>query len=229
MKKLAFTLAEVLITLGIIGVVAGMTIPTLSYNYKEKQNSVKLQHTYSTLKNAMATAIAENVNSGVKTVNNMTQMKKWYNTFITPYLNVLQTCYGAETGCWAEDTFYARGTKITKNPTGACGGNTISFVLSDGSFVCIDDYQGDLLDSTFGVENAVNELSIIFRIDINGNNKPNQYGKDIFIAIFNGNKIVPAGNNRSISEVNSNCSKNGDGYWCMQKAIDSGYKFPLYK
>ena len=32
----AFTLAEVLITLGIIGIVAVMTIPTIVQNYKEK-------------------------------------------------------------------------------------------------------------------------------------------------------------------------------------------------
>lgn len=36
-KLLAFTLAEVLITLGIIGVVAALTIPSLIAEYKEKQ------------------------------------------------------------------------------------------------------------------------------------------------------------------------------------------------
>lgn len=35
MKKIAFTLAEVLITLGIIGVVAAMTMPVLISNYRE--------------------------------------------------------------------------------------------------------------------------------------------------------------------------------------------------
>ena len=36
-KSLAFTLAEVLITLGIVGVVAAMTIPTLMHNYRAKE------------------------------------------------------------------------------------------------------------------------------------------------------------------------------------------------
>ena len=36
MKKYGFTLAEVLITLGIIGVVAAITIPTLVSNYKQR-------------------------------------------------------------------------------------------------------------------------------------------------------------------------------------------------
>ena len=43
--KLAFTLAEVLITLGIIGIVAAMTIPTLLAKYQEKQTVTKLKQT----------------------------------------------------------------------------------------------------------------------------------------------------------------------------------------
>ena len=42
-RRAAFTLAEVLITLGIIGVVAALTIPTLIANYKKKQAISKLQ------------------------------------------------------------------------------------------------------------------------------------------------------------------------------------------
>ena len=51
-ENCAFTLAEVLITLGIIGVVAAMTIPTLMANVKAHQYSVKFKKTVSTLSNA---------------------------------------------------------------------------------------------------------------------------------------------------------------------------------
>ena len=51
-EKCAFTLAEVLITLGIIGVVAAMTIPTLMANVKAHQYSAKFKKTVSTLSNA---------------------------------------------------------------------------------------------------------------------------------------------------------------------------------
>ncbi len=51
-EKCAFTLAEVLITLGIIGVVAAMTIPTLMANVKARQYSAKFKKTVSTLSNA---------------------------------------------------------------------------------------------------------------------------------------------------------------------------------
>ena len=47
-----FTLAEVLITLGIIGAVAAMTIPNLIQSYKEKEYTAKLKKFYSVMENA---------------------------------------------------------------------------------------------------------------------------------------------------------------------------------
>lgn len=57
--KIGFTLAEVLITLGIIGIVAAMTIPTVIAKHKEKQNVSKLKKVYSTLSQAMTSIIHE--------------------------------------------------------------------------------------------------------------------------------------------------------------------------
>ena len=63
-KKTAFTLAEVLITLGIIGVVAAMTIPTLMMNYQKQVWESKLKKTYSVATNACERMlIEENVSS----------------------------------------------------------------------------------------------------------------------------------------------------------------------
>ena len=56
----AFTLAEVLITLGIIGIVAAMTIPTLVAKYQEKVTVTRFKWVYSTLANAFTMAVAEN-------------------------------------------------------------------------------------------------------------------------------------------------------------------------
>ena len=52
-EKFAFTLAEVLITLGIIGIVSAMTIPTLINNYQKKVTVTRLQQTYSMLNQAL--------------------------------------------------------------------------------------------------------------------------------------------------------------------------------
>ena len=56
-RRAAFTLAEVLITLGIIGVVAAMTMPSLIANHREKQTVAQLKKVYSTLQQAYLMAI----------------------------------------------------------------------------------------------------------------------------------------------------------------------------
>lgn len=55
MKKefFAFTLAEVLITLGIIGVVAAMTLPTLINNNRDKELVTRVKKTYSSISKAL--------------------------------------------------------------------------------------------------------------------------------------------------------------------------------
>ena len=58
-KKAAFTLAEVLITLGIIGVVAALTLPSLIQNYHEKQRVTQLKKAYSVMQNAFLMAQEE--------------------------------------------------------------------------------------------------------------------------------------------------------------------------
>ena len=52
-KTSAFTLAETLITLVIIGVVAAMTLPGLTESYKRKENSVRLKKFYTTMEQAI--------------------------------------------------------------------------------------------------------------------------------------------------------------------------------
>lgn len=58
MKKNGFTLAEVLITLAIIGVVATMTLPALMTNTQEQQAKTGLKKAINTLTEAAATAQA---------------------------------------------------------------------------------------------------------------------------------------------------------------------------
>ena len=78
-QKSAFTLAEVLITLAIIGVVAAMTIPTLISDYQEKATITKLKVTYSMLANAWQLAYA---NSGEFKEDDPDDL---YN-YISPYI-----------------------------------------------------------------------------------------------------------------------------------------------
>lgn len=59
-NKSAFTLAEVLITLAIIGVVAALTIPVVVRNYQEMQFKTAYKRVYSDLNKVFAKAMAFN-------------------------------------------------------------------------------------------------------------------------------------------------------------------------
>ena len=60
MKGRAFTLAEVLITLGVIGVVAAMTLPALVQNHKKSEATARLKKFVSSMEQAVL--FAENAN-----------------------------------------------------------------------------------------------------------------------------------------------------------------------
>ncbi len=58
LKKWAFTLAETLIVMGIIGVVAALTLPNLNSSTGEKEKVVKLQKIYQNINDALGRAVA---------------------------------------------------------------------------------------------------------------------------------------------------------------------------
>lgn len=87
-KKNAFTLAEVLITLGIISIVASMTIPNLIHSYKKVETETRIARFYSVINNAIA--LSEIDNGKVETWEilpaNVERRKEWFDKYIFPYL-----------------------------------------------------------------------------------------------------------------------------------------------
>ena len=83
-KQKAFTLAETLITLVIIGVIASITLPTLSAHYQEKERIAKIKKMYSALSNAMKLV---EVNGGSPDLlgvrdDNMQDLTAWFDEYI---------------------------------------------------------------------------------------------------------------------------------------------------
>ena len=98
-QKFGFTLAEVLITLGIIGVVAALTMPSLIANHKKQVVETKLKRYYSTMNQAI---IRSELDNGPKENWNFElsktgkgydeeTLKKFYNTYYKNYIKVLKT------------------------------------------------------------------------------------------------------------------------------------------
>ena len=91
-KHCAFTLAEVLITLGIIGVVAAMTMPSLIQNYQKKQTAVRLERFYSIMSQAILRwqqdegLIPDDMRFSSDMIQNGADTEKWYNDTIGKYI-----------------------------------------------------------------------------------------------------------------------------------------------
>ena len=93
-KKAAFTLAEVLITLGIIGVVAAMTIPTLVANYRKAKVETDLKTSYSILQNLVKLSTVENGDPSTWGITN--DDHDTFDKYFLPYLKGVYNCDPAE-------------------------------------------------------------------------------------------------------------------------------------
>ena len=160
-----------MITLGIIGVVAAMTIPTLISNYQEKQTVSKLQKVYATLKNALEMAKVDNGDYDTWSWNQIPQtdskrIQYFWETYGFPYLKVAKKCFPDTAPCRSQ--FRINDTALSSNS----GTNNGAFILNDG--VSVFSWAGG--DAFFP--------HIWVYADINGDAKPNELGKDIFVMYF---------------------------------------------
>ncbi len=211
MKK-AFTLAEVLITLGIIGIVAAMTLPSLIANYQKKVTVNRLKQAYSMINQALLLAQKDydepkywysGTGLNVGTPEGQTSSKKWIETYFIPYLK------GAK--------FHGRKSLKEmgyKTPYVALNGKPIS----NGNLTKLSDCANfiELNNSillTVGYDNNATLLTdILFRVDINGRQKPNMYGRDMFAFHYfakNGKLVYFAYNPKYTRDdlLNKYCSK----------------------
>lgn len=151
MKK-GFTLAEVLITLGIIGIVAAMTMPSLIQNYKKKEYSTRLKRFYSTMSQAVKLSEIDNdtVLNWNYTANLDKESSEPTNIFLKKYILP-----------------YIKQYELSDNETLEMGPlaeyKLIGIKFSDGSIayfkngICLDIYY-----------------------DVNGKKGPNKMGTDIY-------------------------------------------------
>lgn len=155
--------------------------------------------------------------------NNMDEMKNWFNTYFLPYIKVAKVCYGTK-GCFPNKVKNSNGSILYSS--GQCRAATISFVLNNGSYICMDDYGTSHYGVYFG------GISITLLVDVNGDKEPNQLGKDIFAMVFKDNQLVPGGYDMTDEQIAKNCSEsctgNECGSYCMQKVVKNGYKLPVY-
>lgn len=199
MKKFGFTLAEILITLTIIGIVASMTIPSLVNNIGDQQNRVAWKKAYADFSQATMRLVADNGGSISGLVTNGTVLKNYYLTYLnyTKHCNETNNVYGV---CWHQNgtcrylngNFYADSYEHS------------ALILNNGTMIRIK--------RTSTTCTSTSKCGYV-EIDVNGFSGPNTYGKDIFQANIYDNRILPVG------ALSTWICPDGDGLDCSAKYL----------
>lgn len=192
-KIFAFTLAEVLITLGIIGVIAALTMPSLINNYKKKETVTRLKKVYAILTNTMERAKADYGDPalwtfegvGVDYDNNReetrTALKNMTKKYILPYLADGYSYNNEITSLsslgYKTNLKYFNGTTY-KTPSSTY----LPLILNDGTMIFIGTTTRNHTNNDGS--NIKTLAGITIHVDINGTKPPNTLGKDLFYLVY---------------------------------------------
>lgn len=245
LTKTGFTLAEILVALSIIGVISAMTIPTLTAGVNNQK---------------MATALGKNVDVVEVGCQKLMQYATGLSTdgdFLGHY-RIHKNLDGSDIGAvtsnsisgnnlWTgTQTFFGTktltSTEITnyKNSVKAFNGGAPSPTPNDlagSNFV-----KNEKLGAYYGTKGVTETASYpdpivgYIYIDVNGENAPNRYGRDIFLyGLTDACHMIPAGAAR-IKAINSSLPEDEDttgcklrsavanGLSCTSRVIKEGYK-----
>lgn len=222
--KKGFTLAEVLITLLIIGVVSSLVIPSLINNTQRQEDYSKLLKAVSVIQTAGNLIRIENGGRMVNVVNysvdlanlfaeKMNYIKRCDNTASSPncYMSNSDNMYNLQGGYIGDYTPYPyqSHSKIVTN-------DGIVYIFQVLSASCQDTHY---------YENGQPKTCGVVIVDLNGGKSPNTWGKDIFIILINDFNVIVSGNIKGGSPT-AGCLESGTGIWngstCAGRAIQEG-------
>lgn len=201
---MGFTLAEVLITLGIIGVVAAMTMPNLVANYQKKVWVIQLKKDVSFIQNAYKNILAI---EGVDRLADTPICYSKYNYYAPRY-------YPDKLNEYWHLEYANEKTKFYKFVVDYGYEKDAIFTLNDGSCIAINDALTNISpwDIDTG-ETAYYKNIIPVIIDVNCDKGPNKSGRDRFEFYIDENlKIVN-------TFVQSPLCSQGDGYAKLAEAL----------
>lgn len=220
-KRYAFTLAEVLITLGIIGIVAALTIPSLMQKNQDQATVSKLKKVYSALSNAYSLAVKDNgqpINWGLSGAAYNAAASQTMMQTITPYLNVQKDCgLNSNQGCWANGYKYMDTAGVVDMDA-----STTSYKvrLNDGTALTAF-YDVGNCTNVYGNTPALSSECGVYDVDINGDSPPNQVGKDLFRFYLTNFGILPVGTAAQTGgqPFDTRCNTGTNGYGCAAWVI----------
>ena len=214
-----FTLAEVLVTLGIIGVVSAMTVPTLMQNYQRKSYVTQLHKVYNEFSQALLQYQTD------KNAVNLTEAglvsQDAANSFVKSYFKTVQECDSMD------DCFEDKYMTLSGENFSTYSRSVHSFVLANGASVRVS-YVKEF-------ENSVNKLFNV-GVDVKGKKGPNILGRDLFFfAVYNNgliddfidnNSVPPLSKDDRESKFQSQCNSGAksSGWGCFGKILNDNWE-----
>lgn len=208
-NKRAFTLAEVLITLVIIGVVAAITVPTIIANSKDEEIKSMLKKNHSVIAQALYRYYLE---QGYNPSGREFDARTFKDIFKKGF-NVLKD-YGI-TGLYSS----GKNPDLYKNYTGTS--NLDFYIFDDGQFI-INDGSLIMIDNP---NLGVGKNRVFISVDVNGPyKKPNRLGKDLFMfQLMDEGLLLPMGHSSTVYPYEKYCSRSSsdkmNGAGCAVKLI----------
>ncbi len=222
-KILAFTLAETLIVMGVIGVVAALTIPNLNSSTNNMEKVAKVKKIYAELNEAhnRATAVYGPLETwfvnDICNDNCKNTRERYYNR-LTEFMKLQKDCGTTSTGCMPTSTKYLYGGNVGNYDSTSYPRAILSGGWSLSVSMMYKEYSGSTFDG-YKFNKSAGEIYV----DIDGPNKgKNIFGVDIFAFVVTSDGIYPYGGGSCWTDsiIKSFCFYFGDG--CTAWIINTG-------
>ena len=233
-----FTLAEILIAVAIVGIIAALTIPGVVSNYNQKALITQLQKNYIELQEALLILKTENYHRGLDgSILNKKGSKTVANTagrFLREYYKILDDCGSDTQPCFADK--YADINSLTDTDFSCADGYSVT--VASGAAICIipaEITDDDVVDPNTGAPTLkdIDNPAVVY-IDVNGTEGPNIGGRDMFTYSiwqdFSIDEINPADPELDDLEearetlFTNNCRTSNVGRGCFGKILNDNWK-----
>lgn len=228
MKK-AFTLSEVIITMGIVGIISVLTVPAVMKNYKQKIYVTSLQKTVSQINDATLSIMHEELTNSL------------YETTVADNSSCNADMKKSKGACYFLNNYFKvmkRGCGIKGKTTNYCLGAVYSHLDGkDEHKITLSGPPGYCIQNTNGITicggyNAANNCPTYY-IDVNGEKEPNIAGRDFFtIDLMSDGSVrdyATGGKLESMGCASNQCGKRSDSFaayscGCLNSVMENGWQ-----
>jgi len=253
MRKFGFTLAEILVTLSIIGVVAALTIPPLMSGSQDQANASKLAATVSNIETAFSNAMTKDRVSDLRETQLFEGLVSFGGSILIDSEDTdhdTLTAFIGKLGQYLAINGYSFNgsgdgtTKYYMNTSGGKGGVTEDYVedpmvfLKNGATMFLSTAYGtdietnDAISEGLSLTNGVADIII----DVNGTGQPNTVGRDLFRFVLGQDGVLYPYGGADVAKYRSfngtwetatddnGCNSSSMSWGCTARLISNGYK-----